>query len=172
MRCPSGDHTGSRSSYGPDVTGFSSLPSALIVQICHVLLRYAWNARRVPSGDHDGCRASIEMSVIAFATPPLAGIVHNVPNRSIAIVRPSGDSAAAIDVPSWSVTWTARPSGRCASSVNANAENTVAPMISLRIAVPQPCLFRTSDARVHTLVLSLSKDERDIYRNIRSNTLT
>ena len=40
------------------------------------------------------------------AAPPLAGIVHSVPSRSIAMVRPSGDNAAAIDVPSWRVTWT------------------------------------------------------------------
>src|SRR6476661_6848308 len=103
MRRPSGDHDGSRSSYGPDVTAFSSLPSAFIVQICQVVLRYAWNARRVPSGDHDGCLASIEMSVIGFAMPPPAGIVQTVPRRSMAIVRPSGERAAAIDVPSCSV---------------------------------------------------------------------
>jgi hypothetical protein len=64
---------------------------------------------RVPSGDHDGWRASMKMSVIGFAAPPPAGIVHSVPSRSIAIVRPSGDSAAAIDVPSCRVTWTDRP---------------------------------------------------------------
>ena len=109
MRRPSGDHDGSRSSYGPEVTAFRSVPSAFVVQICHVLLRYAWNARCVLSGDHDGCRASIEMSVMGVATPPPAGIVHIVPRRSMAMVRPSGDSAAAIDVPSCSVTWTARP---------------------------------------------------------------
>jgi hypothetical protein len=59
---------------------------------------------RVPSGDHDGCRASIAMSVIGFATPPAAGMVHSVPSRSMASVRPSGDSAAAMFVPSWRVT--------------------------------------------------------------------
>ena len=54
MRVPSGDQTGSRSSYGPDVTGFRSVPSAFTVQICQVLLRYAWNVMRLPSGDHEG----------------------------------------------------------------------------------------------------------------------
>ena len=81
MRRPSGDHDGSRSSYGPEVTGRRSVPSALTVQICQVLLRYAWNAMRVPSGDHDGCRASIAMSVIGVAVPPAAGIVHSVPSK-------------------------------------------------------------------------------------------
>jgi len=103
MRNPSGDHTGSRSSNGLDVMARRSLPSALTVQICHVLLRYAWKAIFLPSGDHDGWRASMKMSVMAVAAPPFAGIVHNVPSRSIAMVRPSGESAAAMFVPSRSV---------------------------------------------------------------------
>src|SRR3954451_20260678 len=48
------------------------------------------------------------MSVIGRAAPPCAGIVHIVPSRSKAMVRPSGDSAAAMFVPSCSVTCTAR----------------------------------------------------------------
>ena len=37
---------------------------------------------------------------MAFAEPPPAGSVHNVPRRSIAMVRWSGDSATAMFVPS------------------------------------------------------------------------
>src|SRR5437868_14110791 len=48
------------------------------------------------------------MSVIGCAAPPCAGTVHSVPSRSIAMVRPSGDSAAAMFVPSWGVRCTAR----------------------------------------------------------------
>ena len=106
-----------------------------MVQICHVLVRYAWKAMCVPSGDHDGCLASMEMSVIGLATPPAAGSVHNVPRRSMAMVRRSGDSAAAIDVPSCSVTCTLRASCSCAVIVNAHATSTMAMTRSLRMRV-------------------------------------
>src|SRR5437773_9319949 len=41
IRLPSGDQTGSRASPASSVTARSSLPSAFIVQLCHVLERYA-----------------------------------------------------------------------------------------------------------------------------------
>ena len=103
IRLPSGDHAGSRASPASSVTARSSLPSAFMVQICQVLVRYAWKAIFLPSGDQEGWRASIAMSVTALARPPAAGSVQIVPSRSIAIVLPSGDIDAAIDVPSCSV---------------------------------------------------------------------
>src|SRR6185436_11030182 len=39
-----------------------------------------------------------------LAAPPAAGIVQMLPCRSTASVRPSGETATDIDVPSWTVT--------------------------------------------------------------------
>ena len=44
------------------------------------------------------------MSVMRVAAPPAAGSVQMLPCRSMASVRPSGDTATDIDVPSWTVT--------------------------------------------------------------------
>jgi len=75
------------------------------------------------------------MSVIGFAAPPSADIVHSVPRRSIAIVRPSGDSAAAIDVPSCSVTCTGRGAGACAPAVTTIATRAEAARTGVRMGV-------------------------------------
>ena len=53
-----------------------------------------------PSGDHAGWRASLKTSVMRVAVPPAAGSVQMLPWRSTASVRPSGETATDIDVPS------------------------------------------------------------------------
>src|SRR6185436_20220006 len=68
--------------------------------MCHTPSAYPWNATRRLSGAHAGWRASRYSSVTRFAGPPLAGSVHRLPCTSIISVRPSGDSAAAMFVPS------------------------------------------------------------------------
>src|SRR5688500_6137543 len=57
----------------------------------------------LPSGDQAGCRASSKPSVRRRAVPPVAGSVQMLPWRSIASVRPSGDAATAMEVPSRTV---------------------------------------------------------------------
>ena len=57
-----------------------------------------------PSGDHIGWRASLKTSVMRFIAPPAAGIVQMLPCMSVAMVRPSGEIATDIDVPSRTVT--------------------------------------------------------------------
>src|SRR5688500_14856283 len=57
-----------------------------------------------PSGDHIGCRASLKTSVTRVIAPPAAGMVQMLPCMSVAIVRPSGEIATDIDVPSRTVT--------------------------------------------------------------------
>src|SRR5436190_1209571 len=68
--------------------------------MCHTPSAYPWNATRRLSGAQAGWRASRNSSVTRFAGPPLAGSDHKLPCRSIISVRPSGDSAAAMFVPS------------------------------------------------------------------------
>ena len=53
-----------------------------------------------PSGDQAGWRASLKTSVMRVAAPPAAGSVQMLPWRSMASVRPSGETATDIDVPS------------------------------------------------------------------------
>ena len=59
-----------------------------------------------PSGDHIGWRASLKTSVMRVIAPPAAGIVQMLPCMSAAMVRPSGEIATDIDVPSRTVTST------------------------------------------------------------------
>src|SRR5438067_8414682 len=66
--------------------------------------RYAKNVIVLPSGDHVGCRASLKRSVIRFAAPPLDGSVQMLPCMSMASIRPSGETATDIEVPSCTVT--------------------------------------------------------------------
>jgi hypothetical protein len=79
----------------------------------------------LPSGDHAGWRASLNRSVIRFAAPPRAGSVQMLPWRSTASVRPSGDTATDIDVPSCTSKRTCCPAGGiCAAALPAVASNT------------------------------------------------
>src|SRR5687767_12624344 len=66
---------------------------------------------RLPSGDQVGCRASLNASVIGLAIPPAAGSNQSVPCRSITSCFASGDTATAIDVPSFTVTVLTRRPG-------------------------------------------------------------
>src|SRR4029453_10343412 len=68
--------------------------------MCHTPSAYPWNETRRLSGAHAGWRASRYSSVTRLAGPPLAGGAHRLPCKSIIRVRRSGDSAAAMFVPS------------------------------------------------------------------------
>src|SRR5262245_39053159 len=57
-----------------------------------------------PSGDHIGWRASLKTSVMRVIAPPPDGMVQMLPCMSVAMVRPSGEIATDIEVPSRTVT--------------------------------------------------------------------
>src|SRR3954469_24237907 len=95
---------------------------------------------RRPSGDQAGCRTSRKMSLIGFASPPAAGSVHNVPSRSIANVRWSGDSAAAMEVPSCNVTCTARTAGDCPATTSARPDTRTAAIDRVRMPPSLPTI--------------------------------
>src|SRR5437763_4826006 len=59
------------------------------------------------------------------AAPPETGSVQMLPCRSIASVRPSGDTPTDIDVPSWTTT-----------SISAGAEGGAAPNAATRTTTP------------------------------------
>src|SRR4029077_19810592 len=71
----------------------------------------------VPSGDHAGCRASLKTSVMRVAAPPDEGSVQMLPCRSMASVRPSGETATDIEVPSLTVTLSGAGAGAAPSAL-------------------------------------------------------
>src|SRR5262245_27467543 len=68
------------------------------------------------------------------AAPPAAGIVHRPPCKSIAVVRLSGDTAMAIEVPSWTVTSIGPSVGGWAGRTVVTAANTIADITNRRMS--------------------------------------
>src|SRR3954465_2562782 len=100
MRVPSCDQLGLRSSNVPHVNLCWFDPSGAMAQMSYPPSRYAKKVIHLPSGDQVGWRASLTTSVIRVAGPPDAGRAPALPCSSTASVRPSGDTATDIDVPS------------------------------------------------------------------------
>src|SRR5258708_1780402 len=95
------------------------------------------------------------MSVIAVAVPPSAGSVHSVPRRSMAMVRRSGESAAAMFVPSCSVRCTARGAVCCPRPITANPRIAIVNASSFRMLLSLRG-YNSAITRLSPVVLAIS----------------